>query len=87
MFLFFLHTYLLKKKKEKEKVKEKEKEQEKEKKKKKKKKVRLDSENYIWTKKQGDEGKNDSSTQVKQGERRKRFEVSEYLSVCRIQYM
>jgi hypothetical protein len=84
MFLFFLHTYLLKKKKEKE--KEKEKEQEKEKKKKKK-KVRLDSENYIWTKKQGDEGKNDSSTQVKQGERRKRFEVSEYLSVCRIQYM
>jgi hypothetical protein len=80
-----LHTYLLKKK-EKEKEKEQKKEKKK-KKKKKKKKVRLDSENYIWTKKQGDEGKNDSSTQVKQGERRKRFEVSEYLSVCRIQYM
>ena len=54
---------------------------------KKKKKVRLDSENYIWTKKQGDEGKNDSSTQVIEGERRKVFEVSEYLSVCRMQYM
>jgi hypothetical protein len=36
---------------------------------KKKKKVRLDSENFIWTKKKGDEGKNDSSTQVKEGER------------------
>jgi hypothetical protein len=30
-------------------------------------------------KKKGDEGKNVSSTQVKEGERRKRFEVSEYL--------
>jgi hypothetical protein len=38
-------------------------------------------------KKKGDEGKNDSSTQVIEGERRKVFEVSEFLSVCRMQYM
>jgi hypothetical protein len=53
----------------------------------KKKKGRLDSKKYIWTKKKGDEGKNDSSKQVKEGERIKGFEVSEYLSVCRMQYM
>ena len=38
-------------------------------------------------KKKGDEGKNDSSTQVIEGETRKVFEVSEFLSVCRMQYM
>ena len=38
-------------------------------------------------KEKGDEEKKDSSTQVNEGKRRKRFEVSEYFSVCRMNYV
>jgi hypothetical protein len=36
---------------------------------------------------EGDEEKKCSSTQTENGERRKRFEVSEYFSVCRMDYV